>query len=327
MKPFLRALSVLLVLSAVGFGISAVHVLRRPEISVVTAVYNCEKYLDQNITSVLNQSFSDFEFIIVNDASTDRSQEIIDKYAKQDKRIRVYKNKKNSGAALTRNEGLKHVRGKYTLVMDSDDALEPQALEKSYKRAKEDHLDIFVFQPKGFNESTQQFEYAPAFDGIFFNDLGLKYFSYPQFIDNFFQVMLLTAWNKFIRTDFIKKNNLRFVPHKYYDDSYFTTMALLKADRIGYTEEELYIYRINRKGSQSNSYSDNEKLSGKLQLAVDLRHEFKKMNMPNGAYYSLIKWMEARNHSKADSSIQEAVQDFIADTYKNYISLRADSAN
>lgn len=327
MKLFLRALYIFIALLFVGICTSAIYMLHRPEISVVMAVYNCEKYLDQNITSVLNQSFSDFEFIIVDDASTDRSREIIGKYAKRDKRIRFYKNKKNSGAALTRNEGLKHVRGKYTLVMDSDDALEPQALEVSYKRAEEDHLDIFIFQPKGFNESTQQFEYSPAFDRIFFNDLNMRYFSYPQFVDNLFQVIILTAWNKFIRTDFIKKNNLWFAPYKYYDDSYFTTMALLKAERIGYTEEELYIYRINRKGSQSNSYSDNAKLSGKLELAIALRKEFKKMNLPNGAYYSLIRWMEAPNHSKADDSIQESVQDFIADTYKNYISLRADNAN
>ena len=239
----------------------------------------------------------------------------------------MFKNKVNSGAAATRNNGLIHVRGKYTLVIDSDDALEPQALSKSYKRAEEDNLDVFMFQPKGFNEKTQQFEYAPAFDIIFFNDLNVRFFSYPQFIDNLFQVTLLTAWNKLIRTDLIEKNNLRFAEHKYYDDSYFTTMVFLKAERISYTEEELYMYRINREGSQSNRYSDSEKLYGKLELAKALRYEFKKMKLQNGAYYSLIRWMSREKHPLADSKLQEEVQDFIADTYKNYISLRADNAN
>ena len=317
---------ILILLSAV-IGSFLLFWPKPPAISVVMAVYNCEKYLDQYITSVLNQSFSDFEFIIVNDASTDRSQEIIDKYAKQDKRIRTYKNKKNSGAAATRNEGLKHIRGKYTLVIDSDDALEPQALEKSYKRAKEDNLDVFMFQPMGFDDKTQIYGDVLAFDTVFFNDLNKKYFAYPQFIDNLFQVTLLFAWNKFLRTDLIKKNNLHFEAHKYYDDSYFAVMALLKAERIGYTEDELYIYRIRRDGSQTNTYSNNEKLSGKIKLAKALRSEFKKMNMPNGAYHSLIRWMSDDDIPDNDSKIRKYIKDFIADTRKNYISLRADKAN
>lgn len=303
-----------------AYAIYSLYYSDRPTVSVVMAVYNCEKYLDQSIASVLNQSFSDFEFIIVNDASTDRSQEIIDKYAKQDKRIRVYKNKKNSGAALTRNEGLRHVRGKYTLVMDSDDALRLQALEKSYKRAEKDNLDVFIFLPIGFNDQTQQFEYTPALNRGYFKNRNLRVFSYREFINDFFQVTLLFAWNKFIRTDLIKKNNLKFVPHKFYDDSFFTAMALLKAERIAYTEEELYLYRINRKGSQSDKYSDTEKLSGKLELAKALRYEFKKMNMPNGAYYSMSKWMSASNHPYADSKLKKEVRDFVADTLKNYVS-------
>ncbi|MCQ2734635.1 MAG: glycosyltransferase [Alphaproteobacteria bacterium] len=327
MKIFLRVLCSFLVLLLLGWGIFAISTSHRPAVSVVMAVYNCEKYLDQNITSVLTQNFSDFEFIIVNDASTDRSQEIIDKYAKQDKRIRAYKNKNNSGAAATRNEGLKHIRGKYTLVIDSDDALEPRALEISYKRAERDNLDVFMFQAKGFNDKIQQFEYVAVLKRLYFKNHNLKIFSSRHIIDNIFQITLLFAWNKFIRTDLIKKNNLHFAAHTYYDDSYFTVMALLKAERISYTEEELYLYRFNRAGSQTSKYSDNEKLSGKLELAKALRSEFKKMNVPVGAYGSLIKWMSISNYPYANSKLKKDVRDFLDDTAKNYISLRADNAN
>lgn len=303
-----------------AYAIYSLYYSDRPAVSVVMAVYNCEKYLDQNITSVLNQSFSDFEFIIVNDASTDRSQEIIDKYAKQDKRIRVYKNKNNSGSAIARNEGLKHIRGKYTLVIDADDALEPQALKKSYMRAEKDNLDVFIFLPKGFNDKSQRFEYTPALDRSYFKNRNLRIFSSRQIINDFFQVTLLFAWNKFIRTDLIKKHHLHFLTLKFYDDSYFTTMVLLKAERISYTEDELYIYRFNRKGSQSSKYSDSEKMRGKLNYAKKMRDEFKKMNLPNGAYYSLIKWMSASNHPYAESKLKKEARDFIADTLDNYIS-------
>lgn len=314
---------ILILLSAV-IGSFLLFWPKPPAISVVMAVYNCEKYLDQNITSVLNQSFSDFEFIIVNDASTDRSQEIIDKYAKQDKRIRTYKNKKNSGAAATRNEGLKHIRGKYTLVIDSDDALRPQALEKSYKRAEKENLDIFIFLPTAFNDKTQQYEYAPAINTHYLREHNLRVFSYRQIINDLFDVMMLCAWNKFIRTDLIKKNNLHFEAHKYYDDSYFAVMALLKAERIGYTEESLYIYRINRKGSQSNKYSDSEKLEGKLELSKALRDEFKKMNLPDDAYYNLIKWISITHHRYADLKLRKKSREFVVDTLNNYITKTSD---
>ncbi|MCQ2734636.1 MAG: glycosyltransferase family 2 protein [Alphaproteobacteria bacterium] len=317
--------ALILLLLSVIIGSVAMFWPKTPAVSVVMAVYNCEKYLDQNITSVLTQNFSDFEFIIVNDASTDRSQEIIDKYAKQDKRIRAYKNKNNSGAAATRNEGLKHIRGKYTLVIDSDDALEPRALEISYKRAEKDNLDVFMFQPKGFDEKKQQFKDVMAFDNIFFNGLEEKYFAYPQFIDNLFQVTLLFAWNKFIRTDLIKNNNLHFAAHTYYDDSYFSVMALLKAKRVSYTEKKLYIYRFNREGSQTNKYSDEQKLYGKLELAKALRSEFKKMNVPVGAYRGMFRWMRDDNPND-NSEIKKNIEDFLYDTEKNYI-LKANSVS
>jgi glycosyltransferase involved in cell wall biosynthesis len=109
--------------------------------SVVMPVYNREKYLEEAINSILNQTFQDFEFIIVNDASTDRSEEIILSY--KDPRIRYFKNDVQSGTAATRNRGMKESAGKYIAVMDSDDISLPFRLKLQYEFL-EKHPDIGI---------------------------------------------------------------------------------------------------------------------------------------------------------------------------------------
>ncbi len=84
-------------------------------------VYNAEKFLDENITAILNQSYDDFEFIIIEDESKDKSWDIVKRYAKNDKRIVALRNEKNLGCVNTRNKGLKMAKGEYIAVMDPDD--------------------------------------------------------------------------------------------------------------------------------------------------------------------------------------------------------------
>ncbi|MCK4553264.1 glycosyltransferase family 2 protein [Candidatus Pacearchaeota archaeon] len=98
---------------------------RKPKISVVMPVYNAEKYLDESIKSILNQTFKEFELIIINDASTDSSLKIIKKFQKKDKRVKLIKNKKNLGPAKARNKALKLAKGKYIAILDSDDICFP----------------------------------------------------------------------------------------------------------------------------------------------------------------------------------------------------------
>lgn len=97
-------------------------------ISVITPVYNSEKYIERAVRSVLNQTYRDIEYILVDDGSTDKSGEIIDRYAAQDSRIRVI-HRKNGGVAAARNTGLSAARGEYIAWLDSDDWLEPSMLE------------------------------------------------------------------------------------------------------------------------------------------------------------------------------------------------------
>jgi glycosyltransferase involved in cell wall biosynthesis len=101
-------------------------------ISVIMSVYNAEKYLDKAIESILTQTYDDFEFVIIDDKSTDNSADIISSYADQDNRIRYFKNKNNRGLTYSLNKALKLAKGKYIARMDADDISVPEKLEIQY---------------------------------------------------------------------------------------------------------------------------------------------------------------------------------------------------
>ncbi len=101
-----------------------------PKISVIMSVYNGEKYLEESIQSILNQSFRDFEFIIVDDGSSDRTLEILKDYTEKDSRVKIITNEKNIGLTKSLNKAIKIAQGKYIARQDADDISLPQRLEK-----------------------------------------------------------------------------------------------------------------------------------------------------------------------------------------------------
>lgn len=116
--------------------------MNKVTISVVMPVYNAENYLKEAIESILNQTYEDFEFVIINDGSKDKSLDIIEKYIIQDERI-VIINKENSGIVDSLNDGLKLAKGKYIARMDSDDIAYLNRLEKQLKVfQKDDSIDL-----------------------------------------------------------------------------------------------------------------------------------------------------------------------------------------
>jgi len=104
----------------------------KPKVSVVTPVYNAEKYIAETMDSIINQSFHDFEFILVDDCSTDGTAEIIERYAKDDERIKLYRNEKNLGIAGNRNKGISFATGKYIVWADADDVSVKERLQLQY---------------------------------------------------------------------------------------------------------------------------------------------------------------------------------------------------
>lgn len=153
-----------------------------PVLSVILPVFNCEKYLKQAIEGILNQTFSDFELIIGDDASTDASREIISAYAMSDKRITVSSNRINEGKVGTANRLFNLCKGDYVTVHDGDDVSHPQRFEKQVKLLKQNASLVMcgtsfkiitagakffknVMMPTDFNEIVKRIGSASQFHG------------------------------------------------------------------------------------------------------------------------------------------------------------------
>ena len=112
-------------------------------ISVIVPVYNVEKYLDRCVKSILSQSFSDFELLLVDDGSPDRCGEMCDEYAKGDSRIKAF-HKRNGGLSDARNFGIEKALGEYLMFVDSDDYIHEQMLETLHRLITENDADLAV---------------------------------------------------------------------------------------------------------------------------------------------------------------------------------------
>ena len=125
------------------------------DISIIVPIYNAEKYLNKCIKSLINQTKQELEFVLVNDGSTDTSEDIIKSY--KDKRIKYFKNK-NQGIGKTRNFGIDKATGKYIMFLDSDDYLATHACEELFNKAEKDNLDLVINNFYRVEEETDQQE-------------------------------------------------------------------------------------------------------------------------------------------------------------------------
>ena len=125
----------------------------KPLVSIITPVYNCEDTIGETIESVLNQTLSDFEMLIVDDISNDKTIDIIKKYQKQDKRIKLFILKEKGGAASARNKALKEASGQYIAFLDGDDLWVSDKLEKQIKFMQENKC-AFSFTGYEFADSN-----------------------------------------------------------------------------------------------------------------------------------------------------------------------------
>ncbi len=139
-------------------------------ISIIMAAYNAEKTIEQAINSVLNQTYPNFELLVVNDCSTDKTAALVEAVAKKDNRVRLISNKKNSGVSYTRKHGLEETRGEWIAILDSDDAWKPEKLEKQIALQEKTNADLlFTYAKPRIGEVLHDGEpvFASKFDGTF----------------------------------------------------------------------------------------------------------------------------------------------------------------
>ena len=148
--------------------------MNNPVVSVITPVYNAEKFLKETIDSVLKQSYKDFEYLLIDDCSTDNSPEIVKAYAEKDSRVKYIKLRENSGAAVARNTGLENAQGSYIAFIDSDDVWYADKLEKqlAFMREKNEAFTYTKYEhitEEGEVQSTPDFPERLNYSGLLKN--------------------------------------------------------------------------------------------------------------------------------------------------------------
>ena len=226
----------------------------KPEITVIMPVYKVEKYVARALDSMLKQTFENYEFIIVDDGSPDKSAEVVMRYALLDPRIHLIR-QQNAGAPAARNRALRMAQGKYVYFMDSDDWVEPTMLEDMYNLAEENDLQVVV---AGFYIDTYYDErrYVSACvsqpDQVFADQKEFRENAYRLFDCN----LLYTPWNKLSRTDYLRENGIEF-PDTFWDDFPFNLDLVRNVERIGVLEKRYYHFIRARAESETQRYRDN----------------------------------------------------------------------
>ena len=252
------------------------------KISIIIPVYNVEPYLNKCLDSVLNQSYSNLEILVINDGSTDNSPKICDDYAKHDKRIKVF-HQENKGLSSALNVGLKHLTGDYLGFVDSDDWIEPDMFEVLYNTVKYEDVPISIVSyfidsditstpvenktliPPGVIPQKNMLVYPLDRD---------HYMGYCGYV-----------WNKLYRADIIKSSNMLFDENiKYGMDSIFYFSLILSQSCEGiYTNKPLYHY-LQRDSAISKSKS--------YEIKNDILTVYKKIEdlLNNNGFSDLSFW-------------------------------------
>lgn len=241
-------------------------------ISIIVPIYNVKGYLYQCVESVKNQTFKDWECILVDDGSTDGCAAVCDEYAAKDSRIKVI-HKKNGGLSDARNAGMKVAQGEWTYFLDSDDWLHPEAMQKLYSFASENDCDIvqggqyyaysdhLLYRQPTRNEECQT---------VLTNDEAMRLLIINDRVKNF-------AWGKLYRTELIR--DIEFPVGKYFEDSYWQHLVFSRVNKYGIVDTPLYYYR-QRDNGISGEFSDRNL---DLLKGYEDRLAFVKMHYPQYA--------------------------------------------
>lgn len=240
-----------------------------PFFSIIVPVYNVEKYLRECIGSVLSQTVKDYELILVDDGSTDKSGEICEEYASQDERIKAFR-KQNGGAASARNFGIKNAKGEYLLFLDSDDFWNGEDCLKILKDTVKKPCDIVMFKA------------AKYFDGRVidsYGDYDLKTVEEASAGEIFRYMVkehkqLASACNKMVSREYILENGVFFLEGAIGEDIDWSVRVFKNAKKVCAVNEILYMYRQNRCGSVTNTVSP-EKLNNLFNTIKSVSDEYK----------------------------------------------------
>lgn len=217
-----------------------------PKISVIIPVHNIEKYLSTCLTSCVNQTLNDIEFVCVNDGSTDHSLDILRQFAERDHRFLII-DKPNGGVSSARNAGLRAAQGEYIMFLDSDDYLEPHACDRVWEEKLNAPTDIVIFSSKIFPHAHPK--PTPWYYSVI-NAPTRRYWEFTPrvlFEENSTRPFL---WHQAFRKAILDENNIEFREDvKIGEDMVFLLQVYPHAKYFSFIQDKLYNYRWYREGS------------------------------------------------------------------------------
>ena len=292
------------------------------KISVITPVYKVENYLRKCIDSILNQSFDDFELIIVDDGSPDNCGAIADDYKDKDSRVKVI-HKENGGAPSARNEGIKIAKGKYLYFPDSDDWIEENYLEELYKLAVSNDANLVISgYTMEYYENNKKSSYKVSVE-------NKVYLSREDVVNNlhlyFDNMMMAVPWNKLYKTSYIKSNEL-FFPNLKWDDLHFNMEVILNINKVVISSNSGYHFFRSREGSETTTVFDGLLYQKRREQFEHILKVYRIWNVENDnimgsiyGYYAsrLVQCIQEISISNV-SDKRSLIRNIIYDQFNNY---------
>ncbi len=213
-----------------------------PEISVIVPIYNVDKYLDRCVSSILNQTFTDFELILVDDGSPDNCGKMCDEYAKADQRIRVI-HKENGGLSDARNVAINIAKGEFLSFIDADDYVSDSFLADMYFAIRENECKMSVSNILSIDDKGK-------IDSFYFPANEIKVVNGEEMYESLYQP---SACNKLYHKSIF--NDIRYPKGRLFEDCFVYHLILEKLDKFVYVGKPLYYYFIRSDSIMHNKYS------------------------------------------------------------------------
>ena len=258
----------------------------QPQVSIIVPVYNVENYIERCLNSLVNQTFKDIEIITINDGSTDKSLELINKYVKEDIRVSVI-DLGDEGVSYCRNLGVEKANGKYIMFVDSDDWIDFNMVEVMYKKAEENNIDLVMCSYiREFKDHSKEKIFNLPEEIIYKedkvkNELLRKLvgpvkeeLSNPEMLD-----ALGTVWGKLYRADILKENKLKFVDLNEIgsaEDTLFNIFTFNYLSKVMFLNKHMYHYWRDNPKSVTSQY--NPKLKEQRKVFFKYISDFIKEN-------------------------------------------------
>lgn len=279
------------------------------KISLVVPVFNSEHYLERCLDSLINQSYGNLEFLIVNDGSTDQSFKILQEYASRDERIKLF-DKENGGIGSAYNVAFKHISGDYVLFVDSDDFLELEACEELIQLAEENNADMVHFASKVINLQGEEIK-RNAFGGI--NDLAENQ---EKILTHFTDTLKHPSLINLFKSELFK--DVEVFNQNVGIDEMLTPQLMLKMNRAIYTSKA-YCNVVAREDSVSRSVYGEAKLQQLMEVYNYIIDYVKPVNKRLEEYYLEKYWIillaSIKGHWKKENTLSKK---FLKEAYLEF---------